>query len=88
VTIAVSVGPPDTVERLRAEADEAETHRRPLRDRLDVETTPADWKRDQARERLAEGVDLVAVVLGMQREYVRRQADTLVSGTVVDWLRE
>jgi hypothetical protein len=68
-------------------AYEAETYLRPLRVRLEHRTTPAGWKRDRVRERLDDGTDLAEAVHGMQRDYVRRQARTLLEGTFADWLR-
>jgi hypothetical protein len=57
----------------------------PLRDRVDRARTPADWKREKVRERLDAGASLEAAIVGMQREYVGRQAETLVGGSFADW---
>jgi hypothetical protein len=58
----------------------------PLRARVDAGTTPADWKRDRVRARLADGEDFADAVYGTQREYLKKQTATLLDGTFADWL--
>jgi hypothetical protein len=58
----------------------------PIRGRVRTETTPADWKRGQVRRRLDDGASFQEAVYGMQREYIRRQGETLFDGTFLDWL--
>jgi hypothetical protein len=57
----------------------------PLRDRVDHGRTPADWKRENVRERLEAGASLEAAIYGMQQDYVGRQTETLVGGSFADW---
>jgi hypothetical protein len=64
----------------------AESYLAPLRARLQAGTAPATWKRDRARERLDRGAGLGAAIRGTQREYVERQAETLLDGTFADWV--
>jgi gamma-glutamyl:cysteine ligase YbdK (ATP-grasp superfamily) len=58
----------------------------PLRQRARHRVTPASWKREQVRDRLDDGAAFADAMYGMQREYVERQADTLVEGSFADWL--
>lgn len=64
---------------------EAERYLAPLRHRVEERVTPASWKVEQVRERLADGDDFEAAVTGMQREYVHQQAETLIDGEFADW---
>ena len=64
---------------------EAERYLAPLRFRVDEGVTPASWKVDRVRARLDEGEEFADAVTGMQREYVHRQAETLIEGTFADW---
>jgi hypothetical protein len=57
----------------------------PLRGRVEAETTPASWKHDATRERVADGDDLATAIQETQREYVRRQSETLFDGAFTDW---
>jgi hypothetical protein len=57
----------------------------PLRARATSGTTPAKWKRTLVRDRLADGDDLATAIGAMQREYVRRQSETLFEGAFTDW---
>ena len=65
---------------------EARRYIRPLRERLDRRTTPARWKHDQVRERVAAGAPLAEAIWGMQAEYIDRQRETLVEDSFADWL--
>ncbi len=67
------------------DAATAEGYLGPLRARAADRLTPAGWKRERVRERLDEGATLEAAIGGMQREYVARQAETLIEGTFADW---
>jgi hypothetical protein len=58
---------------------------RPLRHRVEAGRTPASWKHDRVRERVADGDDLASAITGMQRAYIRAQRDTLVKGSFADW---
>jgi gamma-glutamyl:cysteine ligase YbdK (ATP-grasp superfamily) len=58
----------------------------PLRDRASARNTPATWKARIVQDRLEDGVDLRGAIHGMQREYVRRQSETLFEGTFTDWV--
>jgi hypothetical protein len=54
----------------------------PVEARRERGTTPADWKRERVRARLADGADLATAVEGMQREYVER---SLADEPFVEW---
>ncbi|WP_115862633.1 hypothetical protein [Halorussus litoreus] len=58
----------------------------PLRQRARHRLTPASWKRDRVRERLDDGESFEEAVHGMQRDYIDRQAETLIDGTFADWV--
>ncbi|WP_049985685.1 hypothetical protein [Halobellus rufus] len=66
--------------------EEAERYVSPLRARVDAETTPADWKVARVREYLADGESFADAVAEMQRDYVRKQRETLLDGSFADWL--
>ena len=57
----------------------------PLRWRVDNRVTPASWKRDRVRSRLAAGEPFADAVHEVQREYVRAQAGTLIEGGFSEW---
>jgi len=59
----------------------------PLRERVAVGQTPAAWKREAVRNRLDDGASFSEAVHGMQREYIDRQEETLLSGRFTDWLQ-
>ena len=65
--------------------DEAESWLAPLRYRVDHATTPAAWKRDAVRSRLADGESFADAVHDTQRAYIRRQAETLVDDGFSAW---
>jgi len=67
--------------------DERAQYLDPLGTRVAQGTTPADWKRARVRERLADGEDFAHAVAGMQRTYVEKQRETLLSGSFADWLQ-
>ncbi|MFA1611393.1 hypothetical protein [Halobellus rubicundus] len=66
--------------------EEAEKYVSPLRARVEHETTPADWKVARVREYLADGDSFADAVTGMQRDYIRKQRETLLDGSFADWL--
>ena len=75
--------------RLRGLSEsDAEGYLAPLRVRIAEGVTPARWKHEQVRRRVEDGASLAEAVHGTQTEYVRRQSETLVRGTFVDWLDE
>ncbi|GAB3322338.1 hypothetical protein EI982_01545 [Haloplanus rallus] len=77
------------VEGLRAAGcatDEAESYVEPLRARVEAGVTPASWKRDQVRRRVADGASLATAIPAMQRAYVDNQTETLLDGSFADWL--
>jgi hypothetical protein len=78
----------DGLRSRRVSAADTERYLQPLRARVDAEVTPADWKRERVRERLADGDDFETAVHDAQREYVERQAETLFDGSFDDWLDE
>jgi hypothetical protein len=57
----------------------------PLRERVRDGVTPARWKHGVVREHVDEGEDLRTAIYRAQREYIRQQTDTLLSGRFVDW---
>jgi hypothetical protein len=65
---------------------EARRYLRPLRQRLDQQTSPARWQHDHVRESVDDGVPLTEAIWGMQSEYVDRQRETLIEGCFTDWL--
>lgn len=76
----------DGLERRGLSAAWAERFITPLRVRIDRTLTPAAWKRREFERRV--GDDPVEdAVYGMQRAYIRRQADTLIEGDFTEWLR-
>ncbi|MFB6297959.1 MAG: hypothetical protein ABEH56_05525 [Salinirussus sp.] len=64
----------------------AHDYLRPLRERVDRQTTPARWKHDHVREQVSAGVPLTEAIWGMQSAYVDTQAETLLEGSFTDWL--
>ncbi|MWV64427.1 hypothetical protein GRS48_06260 [Halorubrum sp. JWXQ-INN 858] len=66
-------------------ASEAASWLAPLRWRVENGVTPASWKRDRVRSRLAAGETFTEAVHGTQREYIGVQADTLVEGGFSEW---
>jgi hypothetical protein len=64
---------------------EAQRYIDPLRWRVENRTTPASWKVEQVEARLDDGDSFEEAVAGMQREYVHRQAETLIEGAFEDW---
>ncbi|ELY57377.1 hypothetical protein [Natronolimnohabitans innermongolicus] len=67
---------------------EAAKYLYPLRRRVRQGVTPASWKHHQVGRRLEDGDDLATAIEGMQREYVRRQEETLLEGSFADWIGE
>ncbi len=64
---------------------EADSWLAPLRYRAKHGTTPADWKREAIRTRLDDGETFANAVHGMQRSYIEKQSETLVSGGFSAW---
>jgi hypothetical protein len=67
-------------------ADVADSYVAPLRARVDSGVTPARWKRDRVRARVADGAPLSSAIPAMQRSYVTNQTETLLDGSFADWL--
>ncbi|MDS0292739.1 hypothetical protein [Halogeometricum luteum] len=65
---------------------EADRYVAPLRVRAEAGQTPAGWKVDRVRERLADGADFETAVYEMQRDYIGRQTETLLEGSFADWV--
>jgi hypothetical protein len=65
---------------------EADRYIEPLRERVRTRTTPASWKRRLVRDRLEDGESLQSAIEGMQRTYIRKQEESLLSGIFVEWL--
>jgi gamma-glutamyl:cysteine ligase YbdK (ATP-grasp superfamily) len=65
--------------------DEAEAYLAPLRARVRADRDPATWKRARARARVDAGADLASAVRGAQRDYLDRQAETLLDGSFAAW---
>ncbi len=59
---------------------------RPLRQRVDQNVSPADWKRARAREAAADGAGLAEAIHTAQRQYFDRQRETLLNGSFTSWL--
>jgi len=78
----------DGLRSRRVSAADTERYLDPLRARVDAGTTPADWKREEVRERLDDGEQFTEAVHAAQRAYVERQAETLFDGSFADWLDE
>ncbi|SNR63835.1 hypothetical protein [Halorubrum vacuolatum] len=64
---------------------EAESWLAPLRWRVENRVTPASWKRDRVRTRLADGEPFADAVHDMQREYIELQERTLIDGGFSEW---
>jgi hypothetical protein len=65
--------------------EEAAKYLYPLRQRARHRLTPASWKCERVRERLDDGESFEDAVFGMQRQYVERQAETLIDGSFANW---
>lgn len=57
----------------------------PLHYRVEERVTPASWKMDRVRSRLANGDAFDNAVTATQREYVHEQGETVLQGTFADW---
>ena len=55
----------------------------PIKSRVEAGVTPSVWKKQQVRDRVADGADLAAAVGGMQREYIQRSRR---SDSFAEWL--
>lgn len=58
----------------------------PLRARSRFGITPGRWKLETVSGLLSDGVDFPEAVYEMQREYIRRQRDSLFRGSFGDWI--
>lgn len=65
---------------------EISTYLGPLRTRVRNHLTPARWKLQRVRERLDDGAAFEEAVRSAQRDYVDRQADSLLSDSFADWI--
>jgi hypothetical protein len=65
--------------------EEVGRYLQPLRARAERRVTPAAWKRDRVRAHLADGADFEGAVYEAQRDYFRRQEETLFDGSFADW---
>ncbi|MEF8850864.1 MAG: hypothetical protein V5A28_00385 [Haloarculaceae archaeon] len=74
------------LERQGLSTEQARRYIRPLRERADRRVTPARWKHDHVAAAVDDGVPLAEAIWGMQSSYVDRQTETLLDGTLVDWL--
>ncbi|NHX37709.1 MULTISPECIES: hypothetical protein [Halolamina] len=63
----------------------AEEYLAPLRYRVDDRVTPASWKVDRVRSRVADGESFDDAVTATKREYVHNQSETLLQGTFANW---
>jgi len=57
----------------------------PLQWRVDTNLTPAGWKRQRVSEHIEGGAPLAEAIESTQREYIEKQAATLIEGSFVDW---
>ena len=55
----------------------------PIEARVQAEATPSSWKKQEVRQRLADGDDLTAAIEGMQHEYIQRSRE---SDSFAEWL--
>ena len=76
----------DGLELRGLSTEQARRYIRPLRERLDRRLTPARYKHDFVRRQVREGVPLGEAIWGMQSRYIRKQRETLLEGTFIDWL--
>ncbi len=58
----------------------------PLRRRVRQRVTPARWKHEMVSDALEDGASLEEAIATMQRDYVRRQEETLLEGSFADWI--
>jgi hypothetical protein len=65
--------------------DDAASYVAPLRARVESGITPAGWKRERVRGRIERGESLASAIPAVQREYVRRQTETLLDGSFTEW---
>ena len=57
----------------------------PLERRVEIGRTPAQWKLDRIATELADGATLESAITSMQRGYIAKQDETLLTGTFADW---
>ncbi|MFB6107379.1 MAG: hypothetical protein ABEJ82_00885 [Haloplanus sp.] len=75
----------DGLEAAGCSSDVASSYVAPLRHRATAGRTPAGWKRERVADRVADGEAVETAVPRVQREYVARQAETLLDGGFADW---
>jgi hypothetical protein len=75
----------DGLESAGCSERQAEAYVEPLRARVESGITPARWKRDRVRRRVADGEGLETAIPNVQRAYVDRQTETLLDGGFADW---
>jgi hypothetical protein len=78
----------DGLELRGLDPEEAHRYIRPLRERVDRQTTPARWKHGRVKRDVERGAPLTEAIWGMQAAYIDKQAETLVDGTFADWLAD
>jgi hypothetical protein len=72
--------------KLRGLSDtEVETYLWPLRHRARHSRSPAEWRHARVRKRVEDGEPFADAVRTEQREYIRRQRETLLEGGFADW---
>ena len=76
----------DGLELRGFDAAEANRYIQPLRERVDRRMTPARWKHDRVRERMAAGEPFGQAIWGMQADYIDAQSETLIEGSFLEWL--
>jgi len=64
-------------------SDAIDDYLAPIEARVEAGVTPSAWKKNQVRDRLADGDDLPAAIEGMQRDYLQRARDT---DSFAEWL--
>jgi hypothetical protein len=58
----------------------------PLEQRFERRMTPARWKHDRVQNAVNSGTPFVEAVWEMQTEYIKKQEESLIEGSFIDWL--